>query len=240
MSDNTLSSLPEPRLITFDFGDTLVTSEPSYLERISLGLSDLGHPRSLEEVRAAYFAADYITAEELLPTAPFTPEEFRNIFSGGFFKNLGLEKEAEELSPPLTKWLVELRPKRVMIPGAMELIERLHEAGYPMGIISNNDGYTKEKCEDVGIAEYFFFVLDSTREQIMKPDPRIFRKALATAGVKPFETLHVGDLWGCDVMGAWASGIPAAWLANDLIEPAPAEETMRINGLLELLEVIEL
>jgi HAD superfamily hydrolase (TIGR01549 family) len=240
MDTPALSSLPEPRLITFDFGDTLVTSEPEYLERMAMGLTELGHPRSVGEVKAAYFEADLIAAEELIPRAPFTPEAFRQTFSAGFFRSLGLLDHAAELGPPLTKWLIELRPKRVLIPGALELLTRLSEAGYPLGIISNNDGNTREKCESVGIAKYFFFILDSTIEGVMKPDQRIFHKALKTAGVKPFETLHVGDLWGCDILGARAAQIPAVWLGNDVVDPQPVAGTMRIKRLLELLDAVKL
>ncbi|HUT52495.1 MAG TPA: HAD family hydrolase [bacterium] len=240
MDTPALSSLPEPRLITFDFGDTLVTSEPEYLERVAMGLTELGHPRSVGEVKAAYFEADLIAAEELIPRAPFTADDFRRAFSTGFFRSLGLLEKAAELGPPLTKWLIELRPRRVLVPGGRELLARLSEAGYPLGIISNNDGNTREKCESVDIAKYFFFILDSTLEGVMKPDPRIFQKALRTAGVRPFETLHVGDLWGCDCLGARAAAIPAVWLGNDIVNPQPVPGTMRINSLLELLDAIKL
>ena len=235
-----LPCLPEPRLITFDFGDTLVTSEPEYLERMALGLTELGEPRSVEEVKAAYFEADLMAAERLIPRAPFTPEDFRRAFSAGFFRSLGLLEKAAELGPPLTKWLIELRPRRVLVPGARELLARLSDAGYPLGIISNNDGNTREKCESVDIARYFLFILDSTIEGVMKPDPRIFRKALRTANVRPFQTLHVGDLWGCDCLGARAALVPAAWLGNDIVNPLPVPGTMRINSLLELLQYIKL
>lgn len=239
MSANELSCLPAPRLITFDFGDTLVTSEPSYLERVSIALTELGESRSLEEVKAAYFAADVMAAGELLPRQPFSAEDFRKSFSTGFFEGLGLLEKAAELGPPLTKILLELRPRRVLMPGAMELLARLREAGYPMAVISNNDGCTEDKCQDVGIADNFMFILDSTIEGVMKPDSRIFLKALKTAGVSPFQVLHVGDLWGCDVMGARAMSISSLWLGNDFVDPEPLPGSRRIDSLLEILDLVE-
>lgn len=235
-----LSSLPKPGLITFDFGDTIVTSQPSYLERIAMGLTRLGFARSIEEVRKAYFLADLFTAERLIIEMPFSPEKFRETFSSRFFKEMGQLDELPELGPKLAKWLVEFRPRRVMVPGAAELLERLQEAGYPLAIISNNDGNTHKKCEDVGIAQHFRFILDSTIEGCMKPDSRFFMKAVNRAGVGPGQILHVGDLWGCDVMGARAAGIPALWLGNDVVNPEPLAGTGRIRHLLELLDMIEL
>lgn len=228
-----------PRWITFDFGDTLVTSEPSYLERVTLGLAELGAPRSQEEVVAAYLSADLAVAQELLPRAPFSPEQFRETFSAAFFQGLGLLDRASELGPPLYQKLIELRPRRVLMEGARELLEKLHDEGYALGIISNNDGYTRKKCEDVGIAHFFQFILDSTVEGIMKPDPRIFHKALALARVQPRELLHVGDLYGCDALGPRTLGITAVWLQNDLIQPEPAPGVHHISRLLDLLDLLK-
>ncbi len=229
----------KPRLITFDFGDTLVTSEPAYLERTAMALADLGHERSHEEVQRAYFRADLMAADMLLPHAPIDPEHFRNVFGSYFFQDLGLTDQAAEIGPQLAEWLIELRPKRVLMPGSLELLEELHYRGYPMAIISNNDGFTSSKCESAGIKKYFQFILDSTVEGIMKPDPRIFRVAAARSGLRPHQILHVGDLWGCDVMGAQASDMPAVWLGNDFIDPKPVREFKRIDGLLELLDLVE-
>ncbi len=228
-----------PRLITFDFGDTLVTSEPSYLHRVMLGLGELGHRRTLEEVMQAYFEADLNAADKLLPAAPFEPEEFKNVFSGGFFKGLGLLDKATELSQPLARFLIDFRPRRVNMPGAMKLLEILHDRGYALGIISNNDGHTREKCEATGIDKYFMFILDSTIEGIMKPDPRLFIKALGISGIRARDMLHVGDLWGCDVMGPHSAGIHAVWLENEYIDPPHLPGAARIGRLLDLLDLVD-
>ena len=227
-----------PRFVTFDFGDTLVTSEPPYLERMAQALTELDCPRTLTEVQRAYFNADLSAAQELLPRAPFTPDEFRHAFSRDFLAGLGLLGREEEVGLPLAKKLIEARPRRVTMPGAGDLILRLHDRGYRLGIVSNNDGCTREKCREVGIEPFFSFILDSTLEGIMKPDPRIFARALEQAGAEPAEVLHVGDLYGCDILGARAAGIPAVWLGNDLIEPPPIPGVQRINSLPELLGLL--
>ena len=45
-----------------------------------------------------------------------------------------------------------------------------------------------------------------------KPDPRIFHHALRVAGASPETTLHVGDLYDADVVGARAAGVHALLL----------------------------
>jgi HAD superfamily hydrolase (TIGR01549 family) len=230
----------EPRLITFDFGDTLVTSDPSYLERTSIGLTEIGYPRTVDEVMEAYFYADILTAEKLTLELPFTNERFKEVFGENFFSEIGLLDEAMEVGPKLMDMLNKLKTERVLMPGAMELLNKLHDAGYPMGIISNNDGFTRKKCEAVGIDGYFLFILDSTLEDVMKPDPRFFLKAMQMGGVTPFEVMHVGDLWGCDIIGAGAAGITSSvWLSNRFVDPDPVEGVLRIGKLLDLLDIIK-
>jgi putative hydrolase of the HAD superfamily len=45
-----------------------------------------------------------------------------------------------------------------------------------------------------------------------KPDPRIFTCALERTGARPDHTLHVGDLYHADVLGARAAGLHALLL----------------------------
>jgi putative hydrolase of the HAD superfamily len=42
---------------------------------------------------------------------------------------------------------------------------------------------------------------------VEKPDPRIFTIALDRSGSEPSTTIHVGDLYQIDVVGARAAGI---------------------------------
>ena len=228
-----------PRLITFDFGDTLVTSDPPYLARIALGLTELGFPRRAEDVEAAYHRADLRNSMQMLARAPFDNRTFQAGFSDALFEELHLSADPSELGTQLAQWLIKFRPQRVLMPGAAELLAELRRRGYTLGIISNNDGNTREKCASVGIESFFAFILDSTLEGVMKPDGRIFARALAQGPTRAEESLHVGDLWGCDILGAQAAGWWAAWLANALIQPAPVDRVFSIRQLLELLDRLE-
>jgi putative hydrolase of the HAD superfamily len=62
------------------------------------------------------------------------------------------------------------------------------------------------------LREFFEVVVDSALGGYEKPDPRIFEHALAVSGAEPATTLHVGDLYDADVLGARAAGIHAALL----------------------------
>jgi len=55
-------------------------------------------------------------------------------------------------------------------------------------------------------------VIDSAVVGVEKPDPRIFRLALAQAGVPPSAAVYVGDLYSVDVVGARRAGLDAVLL----------------------------
>jgi HAD superfamily hydrolase (TIGR01549 family) len=105
----------------------------------------------------------------------------------------------------------EIGFSRSPIPGAAELLDYLKGKGYLLAVISNNDGYTEEKCEEVGIRRYLDFVFDSTKLDMVKPDRRIFKFAAEKMGISPPDAVHVGDMYGTDVMGALNAGSDVIW-----------------------------
>jgi putative hydrolase of the HAD superfamily len=56
--------------------------------------------------------------------------------------------------------------------------------------------------------------VDSALEGVRKPDPEIFRRALARMGVSAERAIYAGDIPSVDVDGAHAAGMQAA-----LIDP---------------------
>jgi len=230
----------KPKLITFDFGDTLVSSDPPYLARIWMALKDLGIEKTRQEVEKAYHLADWKISQELLKEGNLAPEYYQRKLGVSLLEELGIKRDYEQLLSQLAQWLVGFRPERVLMPGALKLLKELKRRGYPMGIISNNDGRTREKCGAVGIEEFFEFILDSTLERMVKPDPKFFQKALSLAEANPEQTLHIGDLWGSDILGARATGLWAVWLKNPYLNPQePKEKVFRVNNLEEVLEILE-
>jgi putative hydrolase of the HAD superfamily len=229
----------KPELITFDFGDTLVTSEPPHLTRIWMTLKELDVVRTLQEVERAYHLSDSNVSAALLEEGGFTPEDYQRRLGEGLLKELGVEAGLQKLLEDLYRQLVAVRPERVMVKGADKLLAELKKRGYRMGIISNNDGTTRRKCQAVGIEGYFEFILDSTLEGMVKPDARVFKKALERAKVSADQTLHIGDLWGCDVLGATSAGLFAGWIRNNYIVQKKRERVFEIETPDQALEFIE-
>jgi putative hydrolase of the HAD superfamily len=121
---------------------------------------------------------------------------------------------------------------RVVPPGVPEALRRLREAGLRLALVSNANGTVHALMEDVGLAGYFDTLLDSRVEGVEKPDPEIFRRALQRVGAEAGRSLHVGDLYHVDVVGARSAGAHAALI--DVAGLYPEADCPRFPSLAEL------
>jgi len=83
----------------------------------------------------------------------------------------------------------------------------LRERGLRLGVVSNWDTRLRGIAAGLGLDRLVDFVVISAEAGVRKPDPRIFEAALARAGVRADEAIHVGDLPDEDVEGARRAGL---------------------------------
>jgi len=80
-------------------------------------------------------------------------------------------------------------------------------------VVSNSNGTLRAKLARLGLLSAFDLVMDSFELGVEKPDPAIFTLALERLGTRAASTLHVGDFFHIDVVGARAAGLQA-WLID--------------------------
>ena len=78
---------------------------------------------------------------------------------------------------------------------------------FQLAVISNFDGRLRFILQNLGISKFFAHVFISSELGADKPDPEIFRRALATVHLKADEVLHVGDDPERDWNAAVAAGL---------------------------------
>jgi putative hydrolase of the HAD superfamily len=93
------------------------------------------------------------------------------------------------------------------VPGALGELRR---AGCRLVAVSNWDVSLHDVLAELGLARHLAGAVTSAEAGAAKPDPAIFARALAVAGVGPGEALHAGDSVEADVLGARGAGIAAA------------------------------
>jgi putative hydrolase of the HAD superfamily len=109
----------------------------------------------------------------------------------------------------------------------------LRAAGWRAIVVSNWDVSLHDVLGGLGIAPLLDGVVTSAETRARKPDPAIFARGLALAGVTPGQAMHVGDSVDEDVAGARAAGIEPILVARHRA-PRPAGVRV-IRTLAELL-----
>lgn len=120
-------------------------------------------------------------------------------------------------------------------------LSRLHEAGMPIGIVSNAHGQVEEALWRSGVCQVgpgphtpVRCVIDSHVVGVAKPDPRIFEHALAHFdGIRRDRIGYVGDTLTMDVAGARAAGLRAI-----LIDPFGDHPTADCDRIVSLADLV--
>ncbi len=131
-----------------------------------------------------------------------------------FLEGLGLEADEyhkDILRQPYADALLDFKP--VMVEGAPEVLESLKSEGYRIGLISNTGRTPGETIRRVldgyGILKYFCVTVFSNEVGYIKPNRRIFERALSGLGSGAANAVHVGDSALLDVYGAREAGMRA-------------------------------
>jgi HAD superfamily hydrolase (TIGR01509 family) len=86
-------------------------------------------------------------------------------------------------------------------------LEALSGLGLRLTVVSNANGTLCAHMDRLGLSRHAHCVLDSYDFGVEKPDPRLFLMALEKSEADAATTIHVGDLYQVDVVGARAAGV---------------------------------
>jgi putative hydrolase of the HAD superfamily len=163
---------------------------------------------------------------------------------GWLFFDLILEQAGVALSAQTSAALTELHAYHQannlweLVPdGVRPALAALRDHGLKLVVVSNANGTLRAHLERIGLASCFDVVIDSCDEGVEKPDPRLFEIALARAGARPDTTIHVGDLYQVDVVGARAAGLRGVLLDETGLHPDA--DCDRVSSLAELVDRVK-
>ena len=222
-------------LLSLDAGGVLVF--PNF-ERISDTFARHGIRVSPDALRAAdphgRFAVDTADHVAVMNDADRGSMHFRVMFErAGIPADAPVAKALDELwSYHSAHNLWEYVP-----PDVAPALERLAAGGVTLAIGSNANGIIHRVFERAGLRRYFSVICDSQVEGVEKPDPRFFEILVARAGGRPETTLHVGDLYHVDVLGARSAGLQSMLLdSHDLYAEY---DVKRLKSLSELATILD-
>jgi HAD superfamily hydrolase (TIGR01549 family) len=162
---------------------------------------------------------------------------------GWIFFDLILDRAGIPASPATKAALAELHAYHMannlweFVPeGVYPALSALREMGLRLTIVSNANGTLCAHLARIGLDRYVDCVLDSCDEQVEKPDPRLFEIALERSAAQRASTIHVGDLYNIDVVGARNAGLRGVLL--DDADLRPDADCPRVRSLAELVDRI--
>src|SRR5262245_36490740 len=121
-------------------------------------------------------------------------------------------------------------------PDVVPALEAMRARGLQLVVVSHANGTLLWHMDRLGMTERFDCILDSADEGVEKPDPRFFEIALARSGARKDTTIHVGDLYHVDVIGARNAGLRGVLL--DEADLRPDADCPRVRSLDELVAAI--
>jgi putative hydrolase of the HAD superfamily len=125
--------------------------------------------------------------------------------------SFGVEDPAAANAAAETYWHYRLQhcpPYDDVMPLLQELARR-----FPLCLLTNGaPGMQRAKCTATGLDPFFRHIFVGGEFTRGKPDPLIFRAALAATQCQPTEAVHIGDSLLHDIAGASNVGIHSVWL----------------------------
>ncbi len=134
------------------------------------------------------------------------------------------------------------------VPQAEETLIALKKKGFKVGIIANTtisrEKDVRKTLQQLGLENYFDFIVTSVDAGCEKPGGRIFSKALEAAGIKAGEAIMVGDRVAKDIVGGNRIGMVTIlfkWNQRypETVTGHEEQPTFMISCLRELLSVLD-
>ena len=199
------------KAVSFDLYNTLVQFWPPLGEVQQSACRELGLNVSQAGIQRGYAVADvYFNQENARYSLGSRTEEERLEFFAKY-EQIILEHAGVPVSLKLAKqiWTMAISIPKDFVPydDAIPVLASLHEQGYILGVLSNLRRDMRQLCEGLGFGPYLSFYISPTEAGEEKPRPSMFNRALELTAVAAGESLHVGDQYRSDVLGARAVGM---------------------------------
>lgn len=196
------------RLVTFDLDDTLWSmagvlrrAEAEMLAWLRRRAPQL---RALDAAERRSLSAEVAAAH---PRAAYDISLRRELMVRSLLEQSGYPRDvAAPLAAGAFAVFLDWRHKVKFLPQTRDTLERLR-GDYILAALTNGNAEYRR----LGLGRYFTFGYNAAEAGAEKPAPAMFERALARAGVRPSEAVHVGDHPIHDIQGAAAVGMATIW-----------------------------
>lgn len=235
------------RTVFFDAGFTLLhlyPSTPEICQRICQQLGLHIHLDALKERMEE--AEDYFLRQSRQREQLWASDEAINAFWIDYYMEY-LRPFVEEHDVPRLYELARLvnlefdkHTSWQVFPDVLPTLEALHSHGYTLGVISDWGMGLGPILHQHRLNQYFDCLIVSSLARHAKPSPSLFDLALQRANSIADYSLHIGDSYILDVLGARAAGITPILLDRQHHLKPENVDCLLIHSLTEVLELLEI
>ncbi len=209
--------MKEPKMILFDYGQTLVAEEKFDGVRGTRAVMEYAvenkYGRTAEEIQAV---ADEMNRElgrfDPARRHLFQVEIPNHMFSSYLYESQGIKLSISGAEFDRVFWNAASPGKPTA--GIEAFLRFLKERGIRTGVISNitySGEAVSERIHRLLPENEFEFIIATSEFLYRKPNRRIFELALEKAGLSPEEVWYTGDQYECDIVGAGGAGLTPLW-----------------------------
>jgi len=197
------------KLLIFDFDGVLVISNDAHVEVCRRALKKAGIDRKVKYDKIThYFGKPYRDVLRAIMGSDYTPEKLE----------IAYEEQRRLL---YSDWFLENIEK---IDGIREFLLGLKKKNIMLALASGNErAFLDRVIEFLGLDGIFDLILSAEDVSRSKPDPEMVYKAMKKFGVKPEETLFVGDARN-DILAAKSAGVRSAVVLTGVLSEKEAME----------------
>lgn len=218
-------------LVTFDVGGTLLTFRPDlpagYVEALAaLGIA-IDQERLVTALAEGRRQADRRRLESVSPdhrVSVETGNARRRRFVLDVLRHAGVPELDLERAADAIQAAYDSPRMYTVYDDAMPAVRELWNRGLKLGVIANTWPSMPRILLQLGFGDYLGFWVISELVGVEKPHPAIFERALEIGATPAARTLHVGDDYARDFIGAREAGLQAVLLDRQGGAPDHDEE----------------
>lgn len=236
---------PRPKMILFDYGETLITEAPfnGIAGEEALLRHAVYNPKGYSAQKIAALS-EALFADMGKRARANDIETHNQAFERLLYESLGIKLALTPLETEICFW--ESAAPGTPTEGIRGLLSALNNAGIRTGVISNisfSGDALAERINRLLPENRFEFILASSEYVYRKPQPILFKLALTKADLRADEVWYCGDNPLCDIDGAAGAGIYPVWYqgaGDHTADMPPKAEHLRIDRWNDLREKLGL
>ncbi|GCE25597.1 hypothetical protein KDA_10810 [Dictyobacter alpinus] len=234
------------RTVFFDAGFTLLQPHPSIAEICQQICQQLSLHIDLEQIQAQIEnAEDFYFRHTRSHPFIWSNNQDINTFWIDYYAHLlrpFIEEHDEKRLYELASTINDEFDKHTswqLYPDVYGTLKTLHDRGYTLGVISDWGISLGPILREMQLTQFFDCVLISAATRHAKPSPTLYDLALQRANAIPDYSIHIGDSYINDVIGARAVGITPVLLDREHRVTEKTLDCLLVHSLTELLDILE-